>query len=78
MATKILYPLLNRKSEFNVKNKLLLYKVVIRPIFTYGCPAYREIGATHDKNLQILQNKALNLIYNKSWHERTLHITMYL
>ena len=63
--------MLNRKSELNVKNKLLLYKAVIRPIFTYGCPAYREIAATHVKKLQILQNKSLKLIFDKPWFERT-------
>ena len=71
MAIKILFPLLNRKSNLNVKNKLLLYKVVIRPIFMYGCPAYRDIAATNIKRLQILQNKTLKLIFDKPWYERT-------
>ena len=31
---KILYPILNRKSELDLRNKILIYKVVIRPIFT--------------------------------------------
>ena len=69
MGIRILYPLLNRKSELNIKNKLLLYKVAIRPIFTYGCPAFRHIAMTHIKKLQILQNKTLKLILDKPWFE---------
>ena len=67
----ILYPLLNRKSELNIKNKILLYKVVIRPIFMYGCPAYREVAKTHIKKLQILQNKTLKLLLDRPFYERT-------
>ena len=70
-AIKILYFILNRKSELDLRNKLLIYKVVIRPIFTYGCPAYREIANCHIKRLQILQNKTLKLILDKSRFERT-------
>ena len=31
------FPLLNRKSTLNSKNKILLYKMYIRPITTYVC-----------------------------------------
>lgn len=32
------FPLLNKNSNLNVKNKLLLYKSVIRPVLTYAAP----------------------------------------
>lgn len=36
---KSLFPLLNKKSVLNVKNKIMLYRMCIRPIMTYGCQA---------------------------------------
>lgn len=62
---RALYPLLNRKSKLNTKNKLLLYKMCIRPIMTYGCQIWAEICAkTYLKKLQIIQNKNLKIIHN--------------
>ena len=51
---RALYPLLNRKSRLSEKNKLLLYKVCMRPLLSYGCP--------YKKRLQIIQNKNLKII----------------
>ena len=45
-VTKILYPMLNRKSSLDIKNKLLLYKVVLRPIATYACPTLNVFWLT--------------------------------
>ncbi|GBM30555.1 hypothetical protein AVEN_265008-1 [Araneus ventricosus] len=35
-----LYPLLGRKSKLSLKNKLLLYKTILRPIMTYASPVW--------------------------------------
>ena len=59
-----LYPILNRKSKLNFKNKLLLFKMCIRPILTYGCQIWYGCAKTHLKKLQIIQNKNLKIIYN--------------
>lgn len=60
-----LYPLLNRRSSLNLKNKILLYKMCIRPILTYGCQVwYGKTAKTHTKKLQIIQNKNLKIIHN--------------
>lgn len=61
---RALFPLLNRKSKLNSKNKLLLYKMCIRPILTYGCQVWLKCAKTHKKRLQIIQNKNLKIIYN--------------
>ncbi|KAG5666233.1 hypothetical protein PVAND_017809 [Polypedilum vanderplanki] len=71
IAIKILYPLLSRNSKLDTKNKLLIYKLAIRPIFTYGMPALKGIADTHLKKLQITQNKALKMILNRSHFENT-------
>ena len=50
---KIMYSLMNRKSTMSIYNKLLLYKVIIRPILVYDCPAYGNMAKCHFKKLQI-------------------------
>ena len=48
-ALRILYPLINRKSKLNSENKILLFKLALRPIYTYGCPIYRNMANCHKK-----------------------------
>lgn len=61
---KILYPLIHRKSTLNIKNKLLIYKSIFRPIILYASEVWGECAETYIKQLQITQNKCLKLIYN--------------
>jgi hypothetical protein len=64
-AFKILYSFLNRKSKLCVANKLLLYKVCIRPILCYGVECWNGCAATHRRNIQIIQNKQLKIIMDR-------------
>ena len=43
----MLGPLLNRKSDLSVRNGVLLYKELIRPMMDYACPAWRSAARTH-------------------------------
>lgn len=62
---RALFPLLNRKSKLNRKNKILLYRMCIRPIMTYGCQVWStKCAKTYLKKLQIIQNKNLKIIFN--------------
>lgn len=62
---RALYPILNRRSKLNLKNKLLLYNMCIRPILTYGCPVwFKKTTKTHIRKLQIIQNKNLKIIHS--------------
>jgi Reverse transcriptase (RNA-dependent DNA polymerase) len=62
-----LYPLLARNSKLSMDNKLLLYKVGIRPIMTYASQAWAYAAKTHLKRLQVIQNKALRMAVNAPW-----------
>lgn len=73
-AIRILYPLLARNSKLDRKNKLLIYKLAVRPIFTYGLPALKGIANSHMKKLQTIQNKALKMILDKSHFENTIRL----
>lgn len=69
-ALRLLYPLISRTSKLCTYNRLLLYKLAIRPIFTYGCPAFEGIAKSQISKLQIIQNKFLRIILNKSRYEK--------
>lgn len=74
-AIPILYSLINRRSRLSRDNKLLLYKVAIRPIMTYAAPVLHDVAKTHIRKLQIIQNKVLRMILNADYSTRisTLH-----
>lgn len=62
---RALFPLLNRRSTLNRKNKILLYRMCIRPIMTYGCQVWsKRCAKTYLKKLQVIQNKNLKIIFN--------------
>jgi len=72
----MLGPLLNRKSDLSVRNGVLLYKQLTRPMMDYACPAWRSAARTHVRRLQVLQSKCLYLaigaplnVSNKQIHE---------
>ena len=44
----MLGPLLNRKSDLSVTNRVLLYKQLIQPLMDYTCPTWRS--ATHTQS----------------------------
>lgn len=66
-----LYPLLSRKSKLSDENKNILFKSIIRPIMTYGCPVWYRAAASHIKKLQVVQNKSLKLINKLPWRFST-------
>jgi len=58
----MLDPLLNRKTDLSVRNGVLLYKQLIRPMMDYACPAWRSASRTHVRRLQVLQFKVFALL----------------
>jgi len=58
----LLGPLLNRRSDLSIRNGVLLYKQLIRPLMDYACPAWRSAARTHVRRLQVLQSKCLRLV----------------
>jgi len=68
---RILYSLINRRSKLNVRNKLLVFKSIFRPIMLYGAPVWGNCAATHRKKLQVTQNKLLKIILKKPFHFST-------
>jgi len=75
-AFRLLHPLISRNLHLDVPNKLLIYKLAIRPIFTYGCPAFGTMEKTHLQKLQVLQNKFLRIVLNKTRYDRITDLHM--
>lgn len=60
--------LLGYKSKLKLENKLLLYKAIIKPIWTYGIQLW---GTASNSNLAIIQrfqSKTLRTIVNAPWY----------
>jgi hypothetical protein len=71
----MLGPLLNRRSELSIRNGVLLYKQLIRPMMDYACPVWRSAARTHVRRLQVLQSKYLRLVTGAPWYlsNRQIH-----
>jgi len=68
--------LLNRKSDLSVRNGVLLYKQLIRPLMDYACPSLRSVARSHFRRLHVLQSKCFRLatcapsyVTNRQIHE---------
>lgn len=70
MAAARLYPLTCRKSKLSIRNKLKLYKSIIRPMMTYASPAWSHVSDHQIHRLQVFQNKLLRQIFNAPWYVR--------
>jgi hypothetical protein len=65
----VLGPLLNRKSGLSVRNGVLLYKQLIRPVTDYASPIWRSAARSHVQKLQVLQyNQCLRIAINAPWY----------
>jgi hypothetical protein len=75
VITKKLDWLLGRKSHLNLENKILLYKVAIKPIWTYRIELRGCASKTNIDIIQRLQSKILRAMTNAPWYvsNDTLH-----
>ena len=63
-ALSLLYNLINRKSTLNTNNKMLLCKMIIRPVMLYAAPVWSNTFDSNYNKLEIVQNKILRMIRN--------------
>lgn len=71
---KMLFPILNKNSRINMKTSIIIYKTIIMPMITYGCPVWMSTSKTHMKKLQTFQNKILRIICKAPWFIRNANI----
>jgi hypothetical protein len=65
-----MYWLLGRNSELSIHNKLILYKHVICPVWSYGIQLWRCASESNTEVIQHYQNKVLKCTVNASWYIR--------
>jgi hypothetical protein len=70
----VIGPLLNRRSDLSVRNVVLLYSQLIRPMMDYVCQIWRSAARNHVRKLQVLQSKCLRIATNATWYVRNRHI----
>ena len=63
-----MYWILGRKSELSLANKLLLYKPILKSIWTYDIPLWGTASHSNIEILQRFQNKALRTMVNAPWY----------
>jgi hypothetical protein len=67
LKLKELYWLLGKKSFLTIDNKLLIYKTVLKQIWTYGIQLWGCSSKTNRKLIQTTQSKILRTIVNAPW-----------
>ena len=63
-----LYWLINQKSQLSFENKLLIYKAILKPIWTYGIQLWGSASTSNIEILQRFQSKTLRVITNAPWY----------
>jgi hypothetical protein len=63
-----MYWIIGHKSHLTTENKLLLYKTIIKPIWTYGVQLWGCAKPSNTKDLQSLQSKILRKAFNAPWY----------
>ena len=68
-------PLLERKSNLNLRNKRTVYNTIVAATMLYGVAAWEQPSKRNRNRIQVVQNKTLGTIANAPWHVRntTLH-----
>jgi len=59
-----MYWITGRKSKLSLENKLLIYKNILKPIWTYGIPLWGTASNSNIEILQSFQNKVIRSIVN--------------
>jgi hypothetical protein len=63
-----MYWLLLRKSKLSTNNKLLIYKAILKPIWTYGIQLWSTTSNSNIEILERFQSKVLRLRVNAPWY----------
>ena len=72
--------LLGRTSQLSFANKLVLYKCVLKPIWTYGVQLWGYANPSHTQIIQRLQSRILRSITGGPWYvsNLTLHQDLHI
>jgi hypothetical protein len=63
-----MYWLLGRKSKLSTGNRHLIYKTILKQIWTYGIQLWGTASTSNIKILERFQSEALRMIVNAPWY----------
>jgi hypothetical protein len=63
-----MYWLIGRKSKLSTSNKLLVYKTILKQIWTYGIQVWGIVSTSNIEILERFQSKALRMIVYAPWY----------
>jgi len=67
--------LIGRKSQLSLSNKLPVYTLTLKPIWTYGIQLWGCASNSHLDILERFQSKALRMLTNAPWYVPNAIIT---
>jgi hypothetical protein len=75
IQTRKLQWLIGRQSKLSLRNKIIIYKVILKPVWTYGIELWGCAKPSNTKILQNYQSKLLRTIAQAPWYvtNQTLH-----
>ena len=67
--------LINKHSKLSLKNKVNIYKVILKPVWSYGIELWGTASVSNIEIIQRFQSKCLRQIVNAPWYvsNKTLH-----
>jgi hypothetical protein len=68
MTLNKMHCLLGRKSELSTRNKILICKAILKPIWTYGIKLWDKASTSNIEILERFQYKALCTIVDAPWY----------
>lgn len=75
---KEMHWLIGRQSALSLENKILIYKAIIRPIWTYGIELWGSASHSNVEILQRFQNTALKHLCNAPWYTKNVEVHEHL
>jgi hypothetical protein len=63
-----LYWIIGRKSQLSLGNKLLVYKAILNPIWTYGVQLWGSTSNSNIETLESFQSEVLRIITDAPWY----------
>ena len=72
---KKFYWLIGRRSNLNIQSKIMLYKAILKPVWTYGIQLWGTASNSNIEILQRFQSKTLRCLINAPWYvtNETIH-----
>jgi hypothetical protein len=69
-----MYWLMERRSALSTHNKLVLYKQILKPVWTYGIQLFGCRKPSNPAIIQRFQNKVLRNVIDAHWYVRNANL----